>query len=290
MVRCMPQKARARLLSLAGCTEMAPSWTSYAMSSTTGMLSVPLGPFTDSVPSAIEAVTPDGTEIGFFPIRDMGAGSLEYFCQHLAADVLGPRFRVGQNALWRRDDGDAQAIANARKLLRAGIDAATRLRHARDVLDRRLALEILQLDANALHGAHRFFGIAADIALALQHVENALTQLGSRREDTVLARLLAVADAGEHITQGIGDRHLGISLPARLRNTGDQAVIGQFPQHHAAELKLTIISAGPSGHRATVRSEEHTSELQSLMRISYAVFCLKKKHKQRFKIQETTRK
>src|SRR3546814_1370738 len=31
----------------------------------------------------------------------------------------------------------------------------------------------------------------------------------------------------------------------------------------------------------TRRSEEHTSELQSLMRISYAVFCLKKKKKQR---------
>src|SRR3546814_7412472 len=30
----------------------------------------------------------------------------------------------------------------------------------------------------------------------------------------------------------------------------------------------------------TARSEEHTSELQSLMRISYAVFCLKKKKKQ----------
>src|SRR3546814_5472435 len=30
---------------------------------------------------------------------------------------------------------------------------------------------------------------------------------------------------------------------------------------------------------AVVRSEEHTSELQSLMRISYAVFCLKKKKK-----------
>src|SRR3546814_1992791 len=29
---------------------------------------------------------------------------------------------------------------------------------------------------------------------------------------------------------------------------------------------------------AVARSEEHTSELQSLMRISYAVFCLKKKH------------
>src|SRR3546814_7656364 len=31
--------------------------------------------------------------------------------------------------------------------------------------------------------------------------------------------------------------------------------------------------------RKTRRSEEHTSELQSLMRISYAVFCLKKKNK-----------
>src|SRR3546814_15490540 len=30
-------------------------------------------------------------------------------------------------------------------------------------------------------------------------------------------------------------------------------------------------------HRSSTRSEEHTSELQSLMRISYAVFCLKKK-------------
>src|SRR3546814_9008541 len=34
---------------------------------------------------------------------------------------------------------------------------------------------------------------------------------------------------------------------------------------------------GGEGHGALIRSEEHTSELQSLMRISYAVFCLKKK-------------
>src|SRR3546814_9564977 len=37
--------------------------------------------------------------------------------------------------------------------------------------------------------------------------------------------------------------------------------------------------AGVAGHRARpARSEEHTSELQSLMRSSYAVFCLKKKN------------
>src|SRR3546814_2130784 len=37
------------------------------------------------------------------------------------------------------------------------------------------------------------------------------------------------------------------------------------------------ILAPPAAARSLCRSEEHTSELQSLMRISYAVFCLKKK-------------
>src|SRR3546814_3422022 len=37
------------------------------------------------------------------------------------------------------------------------------------------------------------------------------------------------------------------------------------------------------------RSEEHTSELQSLMRISYAVFCLKKKRKKTVQSQERQR-
>src|SRR3546814_4535665 len=39
--------------------------------------------------------------------------------------------------------------------------------------------------------------------------------------------------------------------------------------------------------RPAVRSEEHTSELQSLMRISYAVFCLKKK-KRNYRLYNTT--
>src|SRR3546814_1491751 len=39
----------------------------------------------------------------------------------------------------------------------------------------------------------------------------------------------------------------------------------------------SYILYGPLANGATTRSEEHTSELQSLMRISYAVFCLKKK-------------
>src|SRR3546814_9752117 len=45
--------------------------------------------------------------------------------------------------------------------------------------------------------------------------------------------------------------------------------------------------AGTRAPLARGRSEEHTSELQSLMRISYAVFCLKKKHKQHSHITNT---
>src|SRR3546814_1079541 len=46
-------------------------------------------------------------------------------------------------------------------------------------------------------------------------------------------------------------------------------------------LKARLAAGGRSGVRAPAgRSEEHTSELQSLMRISYAVFCLKKKKKE----------
>src|SRR3546814_2428870 len=44
-------------------------------------------------------------------------------------------------------------------------------------------------------------------------------------------------------------------------------------------LTIALSLAASSGNHGPLRSEEHTSELQSLMRISYAVFCLKKKKK-----------
>src|SRR3546814_10920329 len=46
------------------------------------------------------------------------------------------------------------------------------------------------------------------------------------------------------------------------------------PARETRMIKRHFLPPGPVG---TYRSEEHTSELQSLMRISYAVFCLKKK-------------
>src|SRR3546814_1613365 len=50
-----------------------------------------------------------------------------------------------------------------------------------------------------------------------------------------------------------------------------------------AAVELVGTAAGETENPAKVmRSEEHTSELQSLMRNSYAVFCLQKKKKQKF--------
>src|SRR3546814_4352559 len=46
-------------------------------------------------------------------------------------------------------------------------------------------------------------------------------------------------------------------------------------------VRFPITAGEPLTQGALVRSEEHTSELQSLMRISYAVFCLKKKKQQK---------
>src|SRR3546814_5545676 len=46
------------------------------------------------------------------------------------------------------------------------------------------------------------------------------------------------------------------------------------------EKAVALLHSPRAARRLAKRSEEHTSELQSLMRISYAVFCLKKKTKQ----------
>src|SRR3546814_2529037 len=74
------------------------------------------------------------------------------------------------------------------------------------------------------------------------------------------------AAAGYAIGRGLGYLTFHLPMRASLSRTGDGFVA----------LAVTLIATKPSPVRAR-RSEEHTSELQSLMRTSYAVFCLKKK-------------
>src|SRR3546814_4462910 len=77
-----------------------------------------------------------------------------------------------------------------------------------------------------------------------------------------IAALSAVRRAQPALTRGV----------QKLRAAGDTPgllAISRFDPRTGREILLAF--------NTSTRSEEHTSELQSLMRISYAVFCLKKK-------------
>src|SRR3546814_3987210 len=54
-------------------------------------------------------------------------------------------------------------------------------------------------------------------------------------------------------------------------------------------VETIFIDAAEVAEQRRIRSEEHTSELQSLMRISYAVFCLKKKKQHKHRMHTTTK-
>src|SRR3546814_5150589 len=88
-------------------------------------------------------------------------------------------------------------------------------------------------------------------------------------------------------SDGRNRRHCG--KRRRLPDTGAQQThqgIADQPgamaeRELSSEQGRAVVGIGRASKQSARwrRSEEHTSELQSLMRISYAVFCLKKKHK-----------
>src|SRR3546814_8659331 len=102
-------------------------------------------------------------------------------------------------------------------------------------------------------------------------------RLSARGYTRVLRVARTVADLAEsekvgrvHVAEALSYRgRSAASFSARHRRRPDPAA-GAFPAGKCAGHRRP----GLSDRR---RSEEHTSELQSLMRISYAVFCLKKK-------------
>src|SRR3546814_7280817 len=88
----------------------------------------------------------------------------------------------------------------------------------------------------------------------------------------------------------VRDGKLYIDADVELAVTGDLRHIAQkgVPVYFTADVEIVserwwwfdkVVVNEQQTWRIVYRSEEHTSELQSLMRISYAVFCLKKKQK-----------
>src|SRR3546814_9998992 len=109
----------------------------------------------------------------------------------------------------------------------------------------------------------------------------ALRSLDLEDEDVMIVIMRQKALRARRRDIGV-DLRLEIELdlqPARERR--DRADITFEPVEDDREARREIIAQRDHVDRAIAeRSEEHTSELQSLMRISYAVFCLNKKNKQ----------
>src|SRR3546814_4159418 len=66
-------------------------------------------------------------------------------------------------------------------------------------------------------------------------------------------------------------------LAIRLRQSADPVPLQAAVKRRARQVRDHVLQRDEDVIERQPRSEEHTSELQSLMRISYAVFCLKKK-------------
>src|SRR3546814_2872224 len=84
-------------------------------------------------------------------------------------------------------------------------------------------------------------------------------------------RLRAMVPGADRDPAFIQDSADVVRMNPRHRKTDDTGAV------FGAEQSDAVLARQRLAQRADQRSEEHTSELQSLMRNSYAVFCLKKK-------------
>src|SRR3546814_7013974 len=90
----------------------------------------------------------------------------------------------------------------------------------------------------------------------------------------------AILDNYESDNPGVKANLARILMQGRLGGTGKLIILPVdqgFEHGPARSFAVNPDAYDPHYHYQLARSEEHTSELQSLMRISYAVFCLKKK-------------
>src|SRR3546814_6622924 len=83
---------------------------------------------------------------------------------------------------------------------------------------------------------------------------------------------------GPAFSGAVIDQLIGTAAPAGMVTVSGGAVATAGDSVGVAVTSIGLsVQLHPSSFALILRSEEHTSELQSLMRISYAVFCLKKK-------------
>src|SRR3546814_4160781 len=139
---------------------------------------------------------------------------------------------------------------------------------------------------------HAHLVVCAQSAAA--NISKCVQRCGLQIDDLILSSLAsstAVLTGDERelgvvlVDIGAGTTDLAVFVQGAISHTASLPIAGdkvtediahmlRTPTPEAEQIKVRYACA-----LAQLRSEEHTSELQSLMRISYAVFCLKKKTK-----------
>src|SRR5579864_4223175 len=154
--------------------------------------------------------TPCGIAIGLRPILLTSASPHE--TENFAAGPVLLRLLIRYEAFRGRDDRDAESSEDARQRVAFRVHAKTGLRDPLDPGDRLLpvrpVLERHRQDGPFLPARDGEF---LDVSLALQDVGDRNLLLRRRHNDLVLPGRRAVADAGKHVCDRIGHRHLGIT-------------------------------------------------------------------------------
>src|SRR3954454_17643546 len=265
-VRVRPCRALLWRSSSGRLTSRTPSPFSTVIGSAMLWDRVPLGPFTVTCAPSMATSTPDGTATGSLPIRDMlvfsfSVSSLPDVGEDFPTHALLVCLAVGQQALARRDDRDAQAAEHLRETRVLGVDPETGLADPANTRDGALAVAaVLERDGQRLAdlALGRLLHVERrDVALLLEDLRDALLELAVRHGNRVVVRLVGVAQTSEHVCDRVSHRHgrEALSPPWFRACTSGTTCSDRWLNRMRSDYQLDLVIPGSSPRCAISRRQ-----------------------------------
>src|SRR5215472_12375230 len=220
------------------------------MGCATANASSPFGPLTLTSPSATFTATPLGTLIASRPI--LLIVSLPHERHDFAAEAHALGLLAAHDALRRRHDDEPEPAHALRDLALRRVEPKAGLADSLQTVDDALSVRaVFERDPYDLarRAGHDFEIL--DETLGLEDLRDLFLQPRHRDVDPLVERRVGVADAGEHIGDGVGRYHVPSSnllvansrSPRRLRDAGDLAHVRALAEADAAQAELAQIAA-----------------------------------------------